>query len=110
MTKVEIQSVQYEKSDTIEIQGTSADIKYYLRNGYFIEEERNGYWVLNKSSRVLAEIIINNKPVLQNIKHEILNYYNRDRISQNLVQKFANDLEAGVVSLYSDSNGGFAIS
>ena len=110
MTKVEIQSVQYEKPDTIDIQGTSADIKYYLRNGYFSKEERNGYWVLNKSSLVLAEIIINNKPVLQNIKQEILNYYNRDRISQNLVQKFANDLEAGVVSLYSDSNGGFAIS
>jgi len=73
MTKVKIQSVQYEKSDTIEMQGTSADTKRYIRNGYFVKEERNGYWVLNKPSRVLAEILINNKPVLQNIKNEILN-------------------------------------
>ncbi|EMB48102.1 MULTISPECIES: hypothetical protein [Treponema] len=110
MTKVKIQSVQYEKSDTIEMQGTSADTKRYIRNGYFVKEERNGFWVLNKPSRVLAEILINNKPVLQNIKNEILNYYNRDRISQNLVQKFENDLVSGSVSLYSDSNGEFVIS
>ena len=61
MVKVEIQSVQYEKSDTVEMQGTCADTKHYLHNGYYVKEEKNGYWILNKPSRVLAEILINNK-------------------------------------------------
>jgi len=110
MVKVEIQSVQYEKSDTVEMQGTCADTKHYLHNGYYVKEERNGYLILNKPSRVLAEILINNKPVLRDIKGEILNYYNRDRISKNLVQQFKNDLATGTVSLSIDSNGGFVIS
>jgi len=74
------------------------------------KEMDTGYWILNKPSRVLAEILINNEPVLRDIKGEILNYYDRDRISKNLVQQFKNDLETGTVSLSIDSNAGFVIS
>jgi hypothetical protein len=41
MEKCEILSVQYEESDSIEIQGKQNEIDKYIKKGYYDKEERN---------------------------------------------------------------------
>ena len=48
MEKATFVNGTYNESQRIEHQGTRASIKKYLNEGYYIKEDRNGYWVLVK--------------------------------------------------------------
>ena len=50
MEKAENISIQYVASDSIQMQGKKQDINPYLKTGYHIKEERNGYWVLTNAN------------------------------------------------------------
>ncbi|MBZ4667310.1 MAG: hypothetical protein JG775_462 [Defluviitaleaceae bacterium] len=72
-----VQSVEYEHSDTIEMQGKRDAITKYLKKGYYIKEERNGYWVLVKPSRVMVTVESSEGTQSMNMKQDIIDYYGK---------------------------------
>lgn len=105
MEKATVTSVNYEKSDTIEKQGKYEDIEKYLNKGYYVKEERNGYWVLVKASRV--DVTLSNSTITRtfNMKEDIRNHYNRTRVTEALANTFLKDVNSGKIAICMDSEG-----
>jgi len=105
MENTTVTSVNYEKSDTIEKQGKRRDIEKYLNKGYYVKEQRNGYWVLVKASKV--QVTLSNSTITRtyNMKEEIREHYNRTRVTEALVKTFLKDVNAGKIFICLDSEG-----
>lgn len=104
MEKVTNVSVSYEASDRIVIQGKRADIEKYLRQGYSIQEDRNGFWVLMKPLRLLATLTNAYGTNTFNVKGDVLDYYNRRRISEGLIKTFCDDVRSEKITFEMDEN------
>ncbi|MDF2800319.1 MAG: hypothetical protein K0S61_222 [Anaerocolumna sp.] len=109
MEKAKIISIIYEPSDTIEKQGKRKDIERYLKDGYYIKEERNGYWVLVKTARLIVTLANDSHTRVFNMKEDICDYYGKNRISQSLVDRFSKDIGNGTISIFLDSKGNYEI-
>lgn len=103
-----VQKISFLPSQTIERQGTYTTICKYLKKGYLIQENRNGYWVLIQKSRVLITLKNSNGIETLNFKRDILEYYGKKKLTEKQVLKFAQDLEAAKVAIYS-TNGYYCI-
>lgn len=97
--------VNYEPSDNIEKQGKYEKIKKYEKLGYYIKEERNGYWVLVKAAKVLVTLTNSKCTHTFNMKSDILNYYGKQKISKNLVDTFRDDVGNGKIKFEMDEEG-----
>ncbi len=105
MEKVTNVTINYEKSDTIEIQGKREKIEKYLKKGYSVKEERNGYWVLIKKAEVWVTLSNTYCTGKFNMKADILDYYGKQKISTNLVEKFQKDVNDGKITFTMDKDG-----
>ena len=102
--------VSYVQSDTKKIQGTQQDIEPYTRRGYDVLRNDNGNWILTRSSKVHVTIETENGTIqVFNMKLEILRFYNRIRISENLVEQFKSDFENGRIEILVNGNYGALI-
>ena len=97
MQKVECVFVNYFPSDKIETQGNRQEIQKYLDNGYYIKEDRNGYWVLVKTAKVQVTLTNSYGTKTFDVKGDILSYYGRERITEKLVNQFQNDINNGKI-------------
>ncbi len=109
MEKVTVLSIVYVPSDSIEMQGKRKDIERYLKSGYYIKENRNGYWVLVKAARVGVTLASDSCTRVINMKDDILHHYGKNRINQSLVDKFRNDIVNETVTIFLDSQGNYAL-
>ncbi|GEM_PF-1311798 len=109
MEKATISSITYEPSDTIEKQGKRRDIEKYLNAGYYIKEERNGYWVLVKAAQLKVTLTNSFCARTFNMKADVCKYYGRQRISQSLIEEFMKDIKDDKVSIYMDSEGYYSL-
>lgn len=110
MEKAVIMEIIYEPSDTIEMQGKKSDIEKYIRKGYYVKENRNGYWVLIKSAQVNVTISTSTSGIETfNMKQDICNVYEKERISKGLVERFKKDVENGRVIIEIDLQGNYLI-
>jgi hypothetical protein len=109
MEKAKIKSIIYEPSDTIEKQGTRKDIEKYLKAGYYIKEDRNGYWVLIKTAHLIVTLANDSNTRAFNMKEDICDYYGKNRISQSLVDRFSKDIGNGTISIFMDLKGNYEI-
>lgn len=109
MEKCSVIYLKYEPSDTIEKQGKRSSIEKYLKQGYYIKEERNGYWVLVKPAQVNIKISNSSGARTFNIKQDILELYKRDRISEKLIEKFEKDTQKEKICMYMDAEGNYDI-
>lgn len=91
--------VEYFPGRTIEIQGNRQEIQKYLDDGYYIKEDRNGYWVLVKTAKVQAILTNSYGTKIFNVKDKMLSYYRRERITEKLVNQFQNDIYSGKIIL-----------
>lgn len=98
MQKVEHISANYFPSDTIETQGNRQEIQKYLDKGYYIKEDRNGYWVLVKTAKVQVTLKNSYGCKTFNVKDAILSYYGRERVTEKLVNQFQNDINNGKIT------------
>lgn len=105
MEKVTSVVVRYVPSDKIELQGKQKDIEKYLRQGYHVQEERNGYWVLTKNVQVLMTLTNSTCTNTFNIKEDVLSYYNKQRISNSMVNQFENDINSGKICIKMSEDG-----
>lgn len=109
MEKAKIISIDYEASDTIVEQGKRKDIEKYLKNGYYIKEHRNGFWILVKTTRLIVTVCKSSQTRSFNMKEDICDYYGRTRISQSLVDRFRKDIADETISIFLDSQGNYEI-
>lgn len=102
--------VSYVQSDTKKIQGTQQDIEPYTRRGYDVLRNDNGNWILTRSSKVHVTIETEDGTIqVFNMKLEILRFYNRIRISENIVEQFKSDFENGRIEILVNGNYGALI-
>lgn len=90
-----VQDIHYEKSESITTQGSRKSIKPLLDSGYYVKEERYGFWVLYKPVRVIITLRSYNgtKSYSFNIKQDICNIYGKKRISEQIYYDFIDDME-----------------
>ena len=96
--------VEYIASDSITMQGKRDKVEPYLKKGYYVKEERNGYWVLLKSAKVLVTLTNSYGTVTFDMKKDILDYYRRKRISMPLLETFQHDIKDGKIIIKMDEN------
>lgn len=87
-------------SESITVQGNQNSIRKYLNNGYYVKENRNGFWVLVKSSTVLVVLKDSTSQKQFNMKEAILNYYEKQRMTSNLFEQFEKDALNGKIKFY----------
>lgn len=109
MEKVKDISVNYEKSDSIERQGKREDIERFLKDGYHIKDERNGYWLLAKSAMVFVTLKSSDCIKQFSMKRDILNYYGRERVSEGLVNDFKRDFYNEKIAIFWDLQDNYRI-
>ncbi|MBW7474300.1 hypothetical protein K0T92_06055 [Paenibacillus oenotherae] len=109
MEKCSVIYVKYEPSDTIEKQGKRSSIEKYLKQGYYIKESRNGYWVLVKPVQVNIKISNSSGARTFNVKQDILDHYKKNRISEKLTEKFEEDMQKEKIGIYMDEEGDYEI-
>lgn len=100
MQKVEFVTASYEMSSSMEIQGKREKIEPYLKKGYYVKENRNGYWVLVRAAKVDVIVKKDNKKMSFNMKSEICDYYGKQRISEKLYCKFFADADSKKIKFY----------
>lgn len=99
-------NAQYNASSSLEMQGTQKDTQPYIKKGYYVKENRNGYWVLVKPAKVVVTLKDSEGRIKTfNMKKEILDYYNASRISMSLVQKFLSEVSEGKITFSMDEEG-----
>ena len=84
--------IQYIRAESSKKQGTSARMKKYINNGYY-GENMNGNWLLTKSSKVMVTLANSNGEKTFNMRKDILERYEKSRLSYSLVEKFIDDVE-----------------
>ena len=100
--KAEFLGATYHAASTKEEQGNREKIQKYLNDGYYVKEERNGYWVLVKSARVMVTIGNGKTKRTFNMKRNICDYYGRARISSKLLERFQKDARSGKITFELD--------
>ncbi|MBP3503039.1 MAG: hypothetical protein J6K42_06165 [Clostridia bacterium] len=106
MFKAERIDVKYVSSSSVEHQGNYSSINYFLKQGYYVSKERNGYWLLIRPAKVIVTCYCGDNGIYTyNMKENILKYYKRARISQNLIDTFRSDFESGNLSIQMDETG-----
>lgn len=96
-------SIVYQPSDCKQKQGNRASIQHFLDDGYFIQDNRNGYWILVRPARALVTIANEKTTRTFNMKTDICVYYSKSRISKALCEKFESDAKKGIIKFELDS-------
>lgn len=109
MEKTTVVSVNYKESDSITIQGKRSKIDKYLNDGYYVKENRNGFWVLVKTAQVNVTLSNSEHTETFNMKQDVCDYYGKTRITQALVDKFYKDIKAEKISITMDSDCCYSI-
>lgn len=97
-------SAEYNESTAITHQGNRSSINKYLREGYYVREERSGNWLLVKPAKVIVCLKdLEGKIYHFNIKKDILEHYGRKKISSNLFSRFEEEATEGKIKFYVDN-------
>ena len=85
--------IRYVKSDSITVQGKQAEIFKKYGKEWKIQEQGggNGNWLLTKKSDVLVDG--------KSYRRFVLEHYGKTRLTENLVDKFREDVENGKIEL-----------
>ena len=81
----------------------------YQKAGYYVKEERNGYYLLVKPSRVTVFLETPTGTIAKNFKTVIRDYYKKGRVTEKLVEKFKHDACEGNVKFYLEDAGYISI-
>ncbi|MBP3256317.1 MAG: hypothetical protein J6M60_07550, partial [Clostridia bacterium] len=85
----------YVPSEKFEKQGKRRDMEKYFKQGYEVFCEKNGYWVLGKSSQTIVNYEFNGNSNSDNVKPLIRDYFNKERVTKKLFNEFMDEYEEG---------------
>ena len=85
--------IRYVKSDSITVQGKQAEIFKKYGKEWKIQEQGggNGNWLLTKKSDILVDG--------KSYRSFVLEHYGKSKLTENLANKFRDDLINGVIQL-----------
>lgn len=85
--------VVYVPSESMSVQGKREEIYQRYGREWNIKEQGkgNGNWLLTRKS----DVLVNGR----SYRNFVLDYYGKARLTENLVNKFRNDLENGKIKL-----------
>ena len=110
MKRATLVNATYDKSSTITHQGNRTSIQPYINRGYYIKEDRNGYWVLIKPSSLMVILKDSNNIIHSfQMKEDAVKYYGKKRISENIANRFINDAIDGKIKFYMDDDGSYIL-
>ena len=102
--------VRYIPADIIKTQGDYRSVQSYQRRGYDILGNKNGNWILCRSCKVFVTLDCDGTGIyVFNMKRDIVEFYQRDRISEKLVNQFKKDFNEGKIKIYANGNYGAVI-
>lgn len=99
MLETIVKAIDYENSDSIELQGTEEDVQKYFKKGYTVHIHRNGYWVLVKPSKVNVTLSNGKYTGVFDMREDVLDLYTRQRVNRKLVQRFKEDINTGKIKI-----------
>lgn len=99
----------YVQSESIRIQGSTNKAYSYQRRGYVLLKNLNGYLILGKPAELRMTFEENNKRYTFNMKDDVCEIFNRQKISEALANKFIKDVEKGKFVVNIDPNGLYTI-
>lgn len=102
-------STTYEASRAIELYGNRSQIDKYLKQGYQIKEQRNGYWLLVKSVKIMVHVEDKGRVCSYDVKEQVLNHYGRTKFLCSIFEQFRKDAEKERIKFYKDSSGELTI-
>ena len=100
MEKAVFVNASYVESDTKTVQGKRTELKQYFSRGYKVVEDRNGFWILSRPNAVNVEVKSYTGCNTFNMKQDILNHYNRQRMTEKLFEKFYEEALQGKLQFY----------
>lgn len=89
----------YSPSYKLEKQGKRSEMKKYINQGYKIQLERNGYFVLVKTAKILLRFSEKKKIHEIDISYEVKEFYDKKRVTEKLAEKIAADIKKEKVNL-----------
>ena len=96
----------YKRLYGIELQGSRDKIRGYLRKGYRVKDERNGYWILFKPAQIVLTLMDNTSECRSyGVKQKVLEFYDKKRISEKTFNKFLNDSLNGKIKFCISEHG-----
>jgi hypothetical protein len=93
MTKYPDIQICYSPSDKQEKQGKRSEMKKYINQGYKIQLERNGYFVLVKTAKILLRFSEKKKIHEIDISYDVKEFYDKKRVTEKLAEKIAADIK-----------------
>lgn len=93
------------EANSIKLQGTRKTIQKYLENGYYIKHNQCGFWLLVKPSAVIVTLRNSTGQHLFNVKKQVIEYYERKRMTAELFDKFNSDATSGKIKFYTIDGG-----
>lgn len=110
MTKTIVKSIIYVNADTVEFEGTEQEVQKFLKKGYKIHSEQNGFLVLVKPAKINVTL---SKGVLTknfDMSEEVLAFYSRKKTNPKLVERFKQDINTGKLKLVLESEDEYSFS
>ena len=100
-------SARYIKADKVRVQGDHRAIEPYLNKGYNIINSANGNWVLARNAKVYVSMEGEDGSIYTyNMRMQILEFYGRVKVSENLVNEFLRDFNENKILVYANGNYG----
>lgn len=110
MTKAKIIGSEYVSSDRKTFQGNSAALHRELNKGWEVAGGSNGSYVLAKPAQALFVFKVANKVYRYNMREDILDLFNKQRLTEKSFEKFKDMLLDGRLSVDIDENGYYTLS
>jgi hypothetical protein len=79
-----------------------------LADGYYVFEQKDGYWTLRKRPKIIIVFEYEGKEYKVNLARGLRKYYGKKDVA-TLIELFKNDFEAGKITLKEISEGYFSI-
>ena len=96
---------------TPEVKIKSNDFKKfrkYLADGYYSYAKEEGYWILRKNPKIMVTFENEDKEYTINLRSGLKKYYGK-KDPEKWIKLFGSDIEAGKITLESDSVGYWSI-
>lgn len=104
MEKLSYVSSYFEPSETVTHQGTRSSIQKFLNQGFSVQQERNGFWVLIKKSH--AWVIFKDRAGNQHkfdMRNKIMTHYGKQKLYEATFNRFVKEVSNGTINIYLDS-------
>ena len=100
----------FERSATINHQGTRASIQRYLKDGFSIKQDRNGFWVLTKPSRAWFTFKNSSGELVRfDMRGKIMLHYGKQKFYEATYKRFVKELSDGTVKVCLDESNNCVI-